>query len=99
MLHCTQGCGVLKPDWITSVPYFYTGKRVISGVSCLTWFVQSATPDRFASTASGQVCELYDGGADFTDDNPFQWSVLPASYKTTADPLEMVLPPACTQAA
>jgi hypothetical protein len=99
-LHCTHNCGVLTPQWVTAVPYFYTGRRVINGASCNTWYIQSGTPDRFASTVDGgDVCELYDGGAGFTNDNPFQWAVTPDSYNRTVDPGTLVLPAACANAA
>jgi hypothetical protein len=96
-LHCTD-CGVLSPNWVTAVPYFYTGKRIIGGASCNTWYIQSGTPDRLASTADGDLCELYDGGADATDDNPFQWTVSPASYRRSTNPRELLLPGVCLAA-
>jgi hypothetical protein len=95
-LHCTKNCGVLRPDWVTAVPYYYTGKRVIAGASCETWFIQSGTPDRFAATVDGDLCELYDGGAGFTGDNPFQLSISPASYQRSVNPQDVLLPKACS---
>ena len=48
---------------------------------------------------SGALCEVYDGGADFTGDNPFQWTIDPQSYSTTPTAAELALPAACADAA
>ena len=64
------------------------------------WYLHSGTPDRVATqVGSGALCEVYDGGADFTGDNPFQWTIDPQSYSTTPTAAELALPAACADAA
>lgn len=104
-LHCdgrNESCGILKPTWPTAMSHWYSGRRVINGVDCHTWFVQSGTPDRIATSTglgtdypAGRLCELYDGGADFVDDNPFQWAIIPSSYQDTVEPTDVALPAVC----
>lgn len=99
-VHCTSDCGVLTPTWVTAVPNYYIGRREIGGASCDEWYLHSGTPDRVATQVeSGALCEVYDGGADFTGDNPFQWSIDPESYSTTPTAEELALPAACVGAA
>jgi hypothetical protein len=103
-LKCNSpGCGLLLPTWPTAVPHYYSGRRAINGVDCHTYFLQSGTPDRVATSTGnfpkgypkGRVCELYDGGASFTGDNPFNWAIIPDSYKDTVDAADIKLPEVC----
>eukprot|EP00756_Hemistasia_phaeocysticola_P055214 Hpha_TRINITY_DN31131_c0_g1::TRINITY_DN31131_c0_g1_i1::g.32963::m.32963 len=99
-LDCNQSCGVIKPSWVNAVPSSYIGLRNFNNVTCNEWYLNSDTPDRLATTVDkGELCELYDGGADFTGDNPFQWSILPSTYRHSVDPSDLVLPPQCVHAA
>lgn len=98
-LHCDHGCGALRPSWVDAVPSFYTGLRQVRGATCHSWLLQSGTPDRLATeVGSGRLCELYDGGADFTGDNPFSWAVDPATYSEAVPPRELELPASCSAA-
>ena len=98
-LHCTAGCGPLEPGWPAALPHLYTGLRQVHGATCHTWLVQSGTPDRIGTeVGTGRLCELYDGGASFTGDNPFNWQVHPESYADVPTVAQLALPEACAQA-
>ena len=98
-IDCREYCGTLNPKWVTAVPWNYAGVREIGGVTCNEYLINSNTPDRAAfKNGTGELCELYDGGADFTGDNPFQWTVLQSTYKTTVDKSILKLPSYCAGA-
>eukprot|EP01061_Rhynchopus_euleeides_P006682 TRINITY_DN1572_c0_g2_i1.p1 TRINITY_DN1572_c0_g2~~TRINITY_DN1572_c0_g2_i1.p1 ORF type:complete len:207 (+),score=40.63 TRINITY_DN1572_c0_g2_i1:43-663(+) len=95
-IFCKQYCGALSPSWVTAVPYKYAGLREIGGATCNEFLIESNTPDRVAfKNGTGELCELYDGGADFTGDNPFQWTVVQSAYTTTFDSAVLKLPSYC----
>lgn len=98
-IHCSKACGVESPSWVQAVPSVYMGVRQIGGTSCDEWVLQSDTPDRVAlRVGDGAVCELYDGGANFVGDNPFQLSMDSASYTAQVDPQLLALPDYCNAA-
>ncbi|KNC85983.1 hypothetical protein SARC_01859 [Sphaeroforma arctica JP610] len=95
-LYCQEGCGTLNPQWVTAAPFHYAGIRNYNGVACDEWVIESSTPDRVAfSQKTGALCELYDGGASFTGDNPFQITIDPNTYTKEIEPNMLQLPSYC----
>ena len=95
-IECREYCGTLNPSWVTAVPYYYVGLREIGGATCHEFLINSNTPDRVAfKNATGELCELYDGGAGFTGDNPFQWTVHQDTYTADFDKSVLELPAYC----
>eukprot|EP01060_Flectonema_neradi_P037745 TRINITY_DN769_c0_g1_i1.p1 TRINITY_DN769_c0_g1~~TRINITY_DN769_c0_g1_i1.p1 ORF type:complete len:214 (+),score=41.31 TRINITY_DN769_c0_g1_i1:48-644(+) len=97
-LECSRDCGTLTPKWVDAVPHVYLGLRQFDNVTCNEFVLESNTPDRVATSHSGTLCELYDGGAAFTGDNPFQWTIKQSTYTTTVPQSLLQLPSYCSPA-
>ena len=94
---CQSACGTLTPKWVDAVPKVYMGLRQFDNVTCNEYVMESDTPDRVATMVhSGALCELYDGGAGFTGDNPFQWTIRQSTYTTDVPQNLLQLPSYCS---
>eukprot|EP01064_Diplonema_japonicum_P031357 TRINITY_DN5574_c1_g1_i1.p1 TRINITY_DN5574_c1_g1~~TRINITY_DN5574_c1_g1_i1.p1 ORF type:complete len:221 (+),score=34.90 TRINITY_DN5574_c1_g1_i1:57-665(+) len=97
---CDVSCGVLKPTWVTAVPYLYAGLRQINNQTCNVWTLSSDTPDAVGTMASDPdvLCTLYDGGASHTGDNPFHWQMHGQGYSKHPSDSVFALPSICHNA-